>query len=159
MKYMGLPLYCGGRFLMGFTTYADYNDDDLIERHLSHIDFRDVNYGPNWKCATHYEYSPKDLTKFQQLFKLLLGTDLQIGSILAVTNTNQINSAKNLEQTGFKIVKRTSKYGLEPDYTPNCSIWHGDFLKDVLPILRKVPNYVRKPVAPVKPAPSRFSTG
>lgn len=159
---MYLPLYCGGRFLYGLHNSPFHNDKTLMKNIMT----RNSNSQPlitsfpqdprsqaypgtliSWdpKITTIsgiHPYVPTALENFQKILKwLLVPNSGYVGTLIAVTNSNQKLAAKHLEATGFKAVVKTHKLsGSDKSYidTYGCITWIGDYHKDVKPHLAKV---------------------
>jgi hypothetical protein len=152
MQFRPFPLYCGGQLVIGLHTHPSADDNAVIRMSIDD----QKNYHEAQNQNRHYfsqncQYAPKDLIKFQQLIRRLSGYDasneIQIGSLIAVTNGAELLSAEHLQKTGFKLAGRFNKNDFYANNGNNitgyawCAMWVGDWRNDIRPILHKVPKW------------------
>lgn len=139
MKLYYVPYYCGGKFLTGL-----YNPEAVtFEQMHKHVADHSVPEA-SATVGDKYPYVPNTLLGFQQILRLLLkanrGRDYgQQGTVYAVTIPVQTLAAKYLKETGFKEAIMTQKY----PGASKCVTWLGDYRKDIFPILKDVPDFVK----------------
>lgn len=139
MKLCYVPLFCGGRLLVGLYSVRPFEERVIIDEKICNSAIVSLqDYGQNGDLCP---YIPSTLELFQSCLRMMLNADKgkegYQGIVTAVTNSVQTQAEEYLLATGFKPVIKTSKIV----NGRKCTTWIGDYLNDIYPILSKVPNY------------------
>lgn len=147
MRLEYFPYYCGGKILTGLYFHT-ISDDEVIKHSLEHQVKYNTDYITRKLHNAGYYYAPRDKYRFYELIEKLINHEGQaspsIGTIIAVTNKNQLVQGEYLKEIGFKMIGSYNKHKYlqnrkeDPTYEATCLLWNVDVHNVLIPKLEEL---------------------